>query len=367
MKIAILSHPTEFVCGVNNVIEHEYKMLNRNNYKVDVFKMFIDHAGRKQYGTICFPANSTLFYVSRVILPFAYAKKRNLSRQLKDYDAIISHSYPMNVIGSYTQKIYHIPHIYIDHGFDPLPIELKWKLWLLASKIGTKYILKHTKKILSVSKYLQNEFKKIYNVESEVLYDGVDVDCFSPINKSVELRRKLGIGDKPFFLYIGHINPQKGVEYIIKAFNLLKDRIPSAALVIGGRIQDNQYFEILRNISNSSVIFTDFIPNNELPRYYASADVFVTGTLWEGFNLPLLEAQVSGTPVVAFNHCSHPEVVDNGKSGILTPPKNIKKLAEGMLCVFENKEEMSKNARKWAEKFSWNVHVEKLEKFLSFI
>jgi len=135
--------------------------------------------------------------------------------------------------------------------------------------------------------------------------------------------------DEPVILFVGALRPVKGVYLLIQAFNLLKEKMPNAKLVLVGRPDYSYYFEDLKRITDDSVIFANFLSHEFLPFYYAACDVYATCSLWESFNIPVIEAQACGKPVVAFDMGPHPEVIN--KNGILVEIGNIEKFAQA--CV----------------------------------
>ena len=82
-------------------------------------------------------------------------------------------------------------------------------------------------------------------------------------------------------------------------------------------------------MADKDVIFTGFVPDEELPYYYAASNIYVTASLWEGFDLPIVEAQACAKPVVAFDIGPHKEVID--ENGVLIEKLNIEKFADA--CV----------------------------------
>jgi len=114
-------------------------------------------------------------------------------------------------------------------------------------------------------------------------------------------------------------------------------RIKNIKLVIVGKATFSGYFEKLKEIAGDAsrdIIFAGYIPDEELQEFYSACDVYVSASLWEGFNLPLAEAQACGKPVVAFDLCSHPEVV---RDGILVKPNDTSKFAEAIVKILEKK------------------------------
>jgi len=110
-------------------------------------------------------------------------------------------------------------------------------------------------------------------------------------------------------------------------------------------------------------IFTGYVPDEEIPALYASCDIFCYPSLWEGFGLTVAEAQASGKPVVAFDHCAFPEVIRDGETGLLVPPRDHVRRAEGvidLLCHEKRARRMGEEGRKrMIRMFSWDVMAER--------
>jgi glycosyltransferase involved in cell wall biosynthesis len=112
-----------------------------------------------------------------------------------------------------------------------------------------------------------------------------------------------------------------------------------------------------------ALIFSGFVSDEDIPQIYAACDVFCYPSLWEGFGLTPGEAQACGKPVVAFDHCSMPEVIENKKTGILVKPSDYQSLAKAISFLLLNDKErlkMGKNGRERVERlFSWGIAAEK--------
>jgi 1,2-diacylglycerol 3-alpha-glucosyltransferase len=132
--------------------------------------------------------------------------------------------------------------------------------------------------------------------------------------------------------------PSKGMHLLIDAFHRIKAEIPRAKLIIVGKPAYPGYEKTLHRIADDAVIFAGEVSDEELPYYYAACDVYATASLLEGFNIPLVEAQACGKPVVAFDTGPHPEVVDDGKTGILVPLCDTSSLSSAIIKLLQDKE-----------------------------
>ena len=138
--------------------------------------------------------------------------------------------------------------------------------------------------------------------------------------------------NEKLLLFVGRLSPHKNVHTLLKIFDLVNEKSQNVKLLIIGRQTFPGYIKKLKKMANKKVIFRGFVDDKELPYYYAASDLYVTASLWEGFNLPAAEAQACGKKVVAFDIGSHPEVV---KKGILVKKDDIKGFANVVIRLLK--------------------------------
>jgi len=225
----------------------------------------------------------------------------------------------------------------------------KRDLWQLRQ--WTARSIKKAKKILTISEHSRNAIIDYYALKPEkvvVTYPGVKMDK----SKRKTNLKKYGVkGD--FLLYVGTLQPRKNLNKLIEAFSRLGGQ--DLKLVIVGK-KGWLYKEIFGKVKElgltKKVIFTGYVPYEELSAFYQQAQCFVLVSLYEGFGLPVLEAMHYGCPVVASNVSSLPEVV--GQAGILVDPNNIEDIARGIKKAIQNREELVQKGYKQVKKFSWD-------------
>ena len=165
-------------------------------------------------------------------------------------------------------------------------------------------------------------------------------EIYTPLNKfhsSQYLKKHYGI-DRDFLLYVGGFSPRKNILGLIEAFNLVKNSYKrDLKLVIIGT--KGPSYEIYRkkvdelNLS-SSVIFTGFIPINDMPIFYSASKALVYPSFYEGFGLPPIECMACGTPVIASNLTSMPEVCQD--AALLVDPYDVDEIKENILTLLNN-------------------------------
>ena len=200
-------------------------------------------------------------------------------------------------------------------------------------------------KIIAVSENTKKDLMRLYKVPGEkvgVIYEGYDSHQNSESDGIVDDR--LLMIDEKFLLFIGRIEQRKNIENSVKAFEILKEKyeLPHK-LVLAGK-PGHGYESIRSQISNSKfqndIVELGYISDEEKWELLKRADVFVFPTLYEGFGIPVLEAQSAGCPVVASNNSSIPEVAL--ESAILVDPQNPEEIAESINLLISDKS--AKNA-----------------------
>ncbi|MGC4087329.1 MAG: glycosyltransferase family 1 protein [Polyangiaceae bacterium] len=176
---------------------------------------------------------------------------------------------------------------------------------------------------------------------------GVDHATYFPRPELARLPRRV--------LHIGEVSRSKGVDNLIRAFHLVKQSVPDAELIIGGKPNEDQPLleELSRSLGVKDVVFKGFIPEAELATYYATTTLMVFPSRY-GFGLSVLEAMACGTPVVAAAALDAPEFV--GDAGILVDPDDVEGLAESMRRVLTEPALQSSLAQKGIERahrYSW--------------
>jgi glycosyltransferase involved in cell wall biosynthesis len=285
---------------------------------------------------------------------------------LREFDVIHTMYHPGIAAGSAASELYGKPHVFTYHGFAPISVWRSWKqrLKMIDHRLGTFLLLRsNIKKIITVSHYLKNELIDKYLVKPgriRVIYNGVDTLRFNPDLNGSRIREKFRLNDAPTVLFLGRLTPYKGAQYLLKAIPIVLKEMPDTKFLIAGAIRyDSADLDwILRWLKvRKSVIFTGYIPNQDVPTLYAACDVFCYPSLWEGFGLTPAEAQACGKPVVAFDNCAIPEVIKNHETGTLVKPRDVQGLADALISMLQDGEKRLRMGLKGRERvrqlFSW--------------
>lgn len=184
--------------------------------------------------------------------------------------------------------------------------------------------------------------------------NGVDTERFSPNPEArARLRDELGLQDFFVWLTVGRLEPPKDHFTLIRAFSYLLSKKGEAKLLIAGQGSLMPELEALaENLGvTSKVLFLG--ARRDIPELASTADAFVLSSAWEGLPLTLLEAMACELPIIATDSGGPREILQNGRWGILVPPRNPEALAEAMLQVMslpaEERLQMGKAARRHVE------------------
>ncbi len=176
------------------------------------------------------------------------------------------------------------------------------------------------------------------------VYYGLPAASAGAPDQGLKLRAELGISpDTPLVATVGRLAEQKGLVYLLEAMDRVRRQRPAARLLIVGDSQDGREEykqELLRRWEalglKDSVLFTGV--RSDIPAVMQACDLFVMASLWEGFGLVFLEAMAASRPIVATNVSAIPEVVQDGSTGLLVPPRDPQALAKAMLSLLTDPE-----------------------------
>jgi phosphatidyl-myo-inositol alpha-mannosyltransferase len=168
--------------------------------------------------------------------------------------------------------------------------------------------------------------------------------------------------DGPTVLFVGRLEPRKGLAYLVRAFLRLKPAFPRLRLLVVGRDDRRQQEKAMAMVParlRPDLSFVGAVAQADLPGYYASADVFCAPSLGgESFGIVLAEAMAVGLPVVCSDIGGYRDVVHDGSDGLLVPPRDPEALAAALGGLLDNparRAAMGQAARAAARRYAWPV------------
>ncbi|HUT96327.1 MAG TPA: glycosyltransferase family 4 protein [Candidatus Paceibacterota bacterium] len=202
-----------------------------------------------------------------------------------------------------------------------------------------------------VSKWIKNPDKV------HVIYNGIELDKSE--NYNIDQNK-----DK-IILSIGRMVPWKGFDVLVELmFNLPDWKL----VIIGEGPIKSKLKELIEKIKLSkNVKLISSLPRKELLEYLTKAKIFILNTSFESFSFQVIEAMNAGLPVITTNICNLPEIIDDGREGILIEPNNKKQIIEAIEKLDKDdnlRKNIIINARKKAQKFSLENTMDDLQKLL---
>ncbi|MFC1985404.1 glycosyltransferase family 4 protein [Chloroflexota bacterium] len=332
MRIAILVPNFVELDGGARVAELQVQDLAKEGNHVAVFSLNADiKPGNAALFVMGMPKSLFWRRVYRLLFPLDVPKTIRWLPKLKEFDLVVVHLYPMTWLGYLAKKLYKVKYIFWFHGIEEpwLFPHLYERVYIRMIIFFTRLTVRNVDQAISVSGFAKKKLKQYTGLDSEVVYNKIDLTHFHKGIDGSYIREQHNLRDCPIILTVGRLVPQKGLHLLIKAFHLVKDKIPEAKLMIVGDVSLEYYEKELRRISDNSVMFVGHVKSNNMPFYYAMCDVYATCSLWENHSLTVLEAQAMGKPVIAFSIEAFSEQVDS--NGMLVEVGNTEQFAQ--VCI----------------------------------
>ena len=217
---------------------------------------------------------------------------------------------------------------------------------------------------IAVSPAAMRYVSEAFPGEYEIIPNGIDVDHFS----QRALPWPQYQDGKTNLIFVGRLEKRKGLRYLLEAYGKLKWDMPDLRLiVVGPGTPDKDSYHVLSSQNLQDVEFVGRVPYDDLPRYYASADVFCSpATGGESFGIVLLEAMAAGKPIVASDIEGYRGVMQHGIQGRLFQNKSVESLASELQTLIldpDLRRKMGEQGRTTAEQYRWQVVARRVEQY----
>ncbi|MFQ5860094.1 MAG: glycosyltransferase [Dehalococcoidia bacterium] len=224
-------------------------------------------------------------------------------------------------------------------------------------------VIEASQGIIAFSRHEKEAIVRFYQAPPQkiaVIPCGVDLSHFKPLSQATA-RDELGLNGHKVLLFVGRLEPIKGVELLLRTAAIMKDWEKLRVLIIGGAVEQGREVERLRSLSamlgiQSLVQFIGTVRHEELPLYYNAADVCVIPSFYESFSFAALEAMACGVPVVAARVGGLSTLVQHSRTGYLVAghcPEPYVNCLEALLASQALRRAMGQQARAWAEGLGW--------------
>lgn len=289
----------------------------------------------------------------------------------RTYDLVHSHYWLSGWVGQTLKTAWQVPHVIMFHTLGEVKnrhhLDEREPVYRIA---GERLVAHGVDRVICASQGEKEMLGSLYGVPPSritVVPCGVDTDVFRPLDKA-GVRRRLGLSPKErIVLFVGRIEPLKGIDVLLRAVSNLDGRF--RVLVIGGDGKDVSRKSELAALAAElrvadKVTFLDAVPHGELPLYYNAADICVVPSYYESFGLVAVEAMACRVPVIASRVGGLKETVQDGQTGYLVPWLCPEPFAERLELLLNNEPlrlSLGREARTAAERYQWSEVAARVE------
>jgi glycosyltransferase involved in cell wall biosynthesis len=333
-----------------------------SNVEVSRYQYFSKSSQKVAYGAGIIPNIKSSFLAKIQVPSFLASQYASASSLIKKEKPQLIHAHwiiPQGVIGALLKKKYRIPLITTIHGSDLFPIKNKALVKL------QKYAVEKSDRITVPTRAAFDELTSRFpdaKDKTTILSMGVDTSLFKPQSKPAKTSQTPK--KRKTILFVGRLNEQKGVEYLIKSLQKVMAKIQDVNLAIVG---EGEYKIKLQQAAKDNgvsdmVEFMGAAKKSDLPSIYNSSGVLVlpsvtTSIGTEGMGLVLIEAMACGTPVIGSSSGGIKNVIKDRKNGLIFKERNHEELAAKIISVLSDKklsEKLSRNGIIASKEFSWS-------------
>ena len=287
------------------------------------------------------------------------------------YDLVFSHYWLSGWVGKFLQRWWNVPHVMRFHTLGAVKNAIGIGEEEPELRIETeKDLAKSCHHIIAATEKEKENLILHYSASPEkigVVPCGVNLELFQPVDKGTA-KQQLGFDDNKIILFVGRIDPLKGIDRLIKAMPYLQDTQGLRLVIIGGDEHSQHEIEKLLKLSRvlhiqDSVTFPGLIKHGQLPYFYSAADACVVPSYYESFGLVALESLACGTPVVATDVGDLKSVIRQGETGYVITDNAPYHLAEKIALLLSRPStdtESVLSIRASVSRFSWSNIAEAL-------
>jgi glycosyltransferase involved in cell wall biosynthesis len=349
--------------GVDLVIHRTALGLAERGYEVTVFPSISDGTFENDRYRIV----PLLTPASRVFPRYeANALRRLPLLRAQPVDLYFIETFPYFALAPFLRQ----PVVAVEYG---VCSTLGFPLWLKADFLYMRLTQEWlyfpwARRIVAISDYLRRRLPVFLRRRTAVVPPGIDhYDApGDPAAARARVRARFGVGeDEVLLLYVGRINPRlqpyKGTAPLLACYRRLREAgLPVRLLAVGfGSAEDEAW------VAGQGGDCWLSAPAAEMGAIYAAADVYATGSVWEGFDMPLVEAQRAGRPAVALRIGAHPEVARDGETAFLVDGMTAFEGAVRRLVEDRGlRARMGARAREWAGRFTWAAAVDAYDRLI---
>ncbi len=281
------------------------------------------------------------------------------------YDLIFSHYWLSAWAGQMLQQWWEVPHIVMFHTLGAVKNTFAIGEAEPELRLETeRELAQNCSHIITATPQEKKALIQHYGARPErisVIPCGVNLELFQPVDKAMA-KQRLGLTGDKLILFVGRIEPLKGIAQLLRAVPLLPDTRRLRLLIIGGDEQSRYEMERLKELARTlrieeSVTFLGLVKQEQLPYFYSAADVCVSPSYYESFGLVPLESLACGTPVVATNVGAVRSIIRHDELGYIVADNSPRLLADKIALLLSRPKpdaDSIQSIRASVSRFSWS-------------
>ena len=289
------------------------------------------------------------------------------------YDLVFSHYWLSGWVGQFLQRWWNVPQMIMFHTLGAVKNALGIGEDEPELRIETeRCLINDCHRIIASTDREREQLRTHYGASADsigVVPCGVKPDLFRPMGRD-NARRYLGLNSDKVILFVGRIEPLKGIDSLIRAMAYLKDTPNLKLIVIGGDARSRDQLGRLKRMCRElqiedSVTFQELVKQEKLPYYYSAADVCVIPSYYESFGMVALESLACGTPVITTRVGDMENIIRQGETGYVIDDNTPDRIAENisrLLSQPDGGEESVRSMVASVARFSWASIAERVAK-----
>ena len=282
-----------------------------------------------------------------------------------EYDVVHSHYWLSSWVGRELSQAIGAPHVVTFHTLGLIKMQSRaGEVEQTERPIVEAEVMASADRIIAFSAHERDAMERLYGADANkvaLVPCGVDLSVFRPLDQKT-VRDRLGLNGEKILLYVGRIEPLKGLDLLVETAAQMDIGESVRMIVVGADANGGRELDRVKQMAKErdledQIDFVGQVDHTELPLYYNAADVCVVPSYYESFGLVALESMACGTPVVATRVGGLPTIIHHGRTGYLKSWRCPEAFANSLEMIFSTEglqQSMGQAARKRAEGMGWD-------------
>ena len=282
-----------------------------------------------------------------------------------EYDVVHSHYWLSSWVGRELSQAMGVPHVVTFHTLSLIKMQSRaGEVEPAERPVVEAEVMATADRIIAFSPHGRDAMARLYGADAgkvSLVPCGVDLSLFRPLDQN-SVRARLGLNGEKILLYVGRIEPLKGLELLVETAAQMDSDESVRVVVVGADANGDREMDRVKRLAKErdledQIDFVGQVDHNELPLYYNAADVCVVPSYYESFGLVALESMACGTPVVAARVGGLSTIIHHGRTGYLKSWRCPEAFANSVEMIISSdglQQSMGEAARKRAEGMGWN-------------